>query len=156
MGAIKKKLGLRGPQKPGAMIARMNEIKHKTSSFQKALNVTGKVAAQAVGVNQDWSGKNDTFGATARRQSVDKGIKKFEGNWNKTMQPARTTLKRTGEAIGNAIGSNLIKGAGAVSKGVKLAGDVGKAFVRNTTGGDVRAILKKKTSKGLKTSKSRI
>lgn len=36
MGSIKKKLGLKGPTKPGEMIARWNEIKNKPTPSIKS------------------------------------------------------------------------------------------------------------------------
>ncbi len=42
-----------------------------------------------------------------------------------------------------SVGSGLGTGVTGLGKGIKLAGQMGQAFVRNATGGDIKKILKK-------------
>lgn len=102
MGAIKRKLGLKGQTKPGEMISRMNKMKMEQMSCKT------------------------------------KGMK------NKSVS-----------AMVSDVGSYLKRGEQKIERGVRFAGEFGKAFVRNATSQDLPGILKHKT-KGAKKIMKRI
>lgn len=47
------------------------------------------------------------------------------------------------------IKNTIVRGEQAIGNGLKFAGNIGKAFVRNAMGGDIKSVLKKKTRKKL-------